>query len=255
MWEKTTDSIIANFHMNGFRRRSNAHAYYSPTVDRFFAVDTFDPYTALEVAQILSSKMPGITICILQGTDVVMDNANCINYTIEEKNLTVGSANVLYGRQTPSLTKIPLGVNIVKLGPTPLLDFDTPDQYNKFLEFHEYAKFCIRAWHAAKLTDAINNILPMEDYTSLIDVPAGFNVPADSTNSGMDISYKTAIKRILYNSNSVDHALAEIYAMWSKNLTAITIPHKRFFYSMLEIPDPDQGTEVHSVDRLTLSSV
>lgn len=254
MWEKTHDSMIANFHMNGFRRRMNANAYYSPSVDRFFAVDGYDPYTALEVAQILSSKMPGITVCILQSTDVVMDNFNCINYTINEKNLTVGSANVLYGRQTPTLTKIPKDVNIVKLGTTPLLDFDTPEQYNKFLEFHEYAKFCIRAWHAVKLTDAINNILPMEDYTSLIDVPHRFNVPADSTNSG-DISYKKAIKRILYNSNSIEQALADIYTMWTTNLTATTIPHKRYFYSMLEIPDPDQGNEVHSVDRLTLNGV
>lgn len=254
MWEKTTDSVIANFHMNGFRRRTNANAYYSPSVDRFFAVDTLDPYTALEIAQILSSKMPGITVCILQATDVVMNNIDCVNYTIEEKNLTVGSANVLYGRQTPTLIKIPFGTNIVKPATT-ALDFDTPDQFNKFLEFHEYAKFCITAWHAAKITDAINNILPMEEYVSLIDVPAGFQVPADSTNSTSSLSYKTQIKRILYNSDSVEQALADIHTMWSTNMTAITIPHKRFFYSMLEIPDPDAGTEVHRVDRLTLNGV
>jgi hypothetical protein len=256
MWEKTTDTIIANYHMNGFRRRINANAYYSPSVDRFFAVDSYDPYTALEVAQILSSKMPGISVCILQATDVTMDNNNCINYTIEEKNLTVGPANILYGRQTPTLSKIPLGVNIVKLVDTPHEDFNNNERYQLFLKFHEYAKFTIQCWHAIKLTDAVQNILPTETYADdLIDVPEGMNVPADSTNGYLKISVKKYVKQILYTSNSADEVLSRIKQMWIDNDTGAIIPYRRTFYSLLDLVEPAEFTETINVDRLTIGSL
>lgn len=256
MWEKTVDSEIANFHMNGFRRRTNANAYYSPSVDRFFAVDTFDPYTALEIAQILSSKMPGISVCILQATDVPMDNTNCINYTIEEKNLTVGPANILYGRQTPTLSKIPRGVNIIRPVGHPHVDFDNNERYQLFLKFHEYAKFTIQCWHAIKLTDALQNILPTETYAEdLLDIPEDMNVPPDSTNGYLKISVKKYVKQILYTSNSPEQALDQIKQMWIDNDTGAIIPYRRTFYSLLELPEPEGITDTIRVDRLTVGSL
>lgn len=256
MWEKTVDSDIANFHMNGFRRRFNANAYYSPSVDRFFAVDTFDPYTALEVAQILSSKMPGISVCILQATDITMDNTNCINYTIEEKNLTVGPANILYGRQTPTLAKIPKGMNIVKLVSTQHVDFNNNERYQQFLKFHEYAKFTIQCWHAIKLTDALQNILPTETYADdLLDVPEGMSVPPDSTNGYLTVSVKKHAKRILYTSNSPEEALDRIKQIWVENDTGAIIPYRKTFYALLELPEPTEFTDNIRIDRLTIGSL
>ena len=256
MWEKTHDSIIANFHMNGFRRRSNANAFYSPSVDRFFAVDGLDPYTALEVAQILSSKMPGISVCILCPTDIVMDNTNCIEYTIEEKNLTVGPANILYGRQMPTLAKIPVNTNIVRHVGAPTGDFADPERWTQFLKFHEYAKFTIQCWHAIKLADAIQNILPMEAYVyELLDKPDEMDVPPDSTNGLLSVSVKTHVKRLLYTGNSPDQVLEQIKQMWIDNDTAAILPYRRFFYNVLGLEQPAEFTDINNVNRLTVGAL
>jgi len=256
MWEQTHDSIIANFHMNGFRRRPNANAYYSPSVDRFFAVDGYDPYSALEIAQLLSSKMPGISVVILQATDLVMDNVNCIEHTLEEKNLTVGAANILYGRQTPTLAKIPLGINVVKKVDGPSLDFQDTERYKTFLAFHEYAKFVIHCWHAIKIANAVHNILPMETYASnYIDVPEGMSVPADSVNGSSSISMIRQVGKILYTSNDQQEALDRIKQLWLDNATAAVLPFRRMFYHVMQLPEPLEGKDVGNVDRLTIHSL
>ncbi len=256
MWDKTHDSIVANFHMNGFRRRSNSNAFYSPSVDRFFAVDGLDPYTALEVAQILSSKMPGISVCILSPNDVVMTNTNCIEHTIEEKNLTVGPANILYGRQMPTLAKIPADTTIVKHVGLPKGDFADPAMWAQFLKFHEYAKFTIQCWHAIKLADAIQNILPMESYVhELLDAPSDMAIPPDSTNGLLDVSIKTHVKRILYTGNSPEEVLEKIKQMWIENNTAAILPYRRFFYNVLGITPPAEFDNAENVDRLTVGAL
>ena len=257
-WNKTFDSVISNYHMNGFKRRVNSNAYYSPTVDRFFAVDSFDPYTALEIAQILSSKMPAIVVCILTSQDIIIDSTNCIEYTIKEKNLKSGPASVLYGRQTPTLHKVPNGTTVLKKVEGFPKDFKDNEQYQTFLKFHEYAKFTILCWHAMKLSAALHNLLPTEEISENILqdlVPDNMVVPADNSNGKLDVSISKKTRQILYTSNSIEEALRSIEEIWNLNASAMTISWRKHFYYFMELPDPKEKDQVKKVDRLTLGAL
>jgi hypothetical protein len=232
---RTVDTRIGSFFMNGFKRRPNANVYYSPGVDRLFAVDNFDPYTSMEIAQILSSKMPAIAVLILHKDEVVgVNNGNCTNYTIKNKNPIPGQAALLFSRQMPVVRKLD-GPQLIQVEDFPP-DYFYNENLNTFVLFCEYAKFVIRAWHAAKICDLTHNLLPMNIYdTFLNDVkPAGWATPADNANGSSQVGITTEIKRILYFSDNIDDALEQLAQMWRDNNTPLTLHWRKQFYALLE---------------------
>lgn len=251
MWEKTFGAKTCNFHMNGFERRSNANCYYSPGVDRFFAVDTLDPYTALEVAQLLSGKMPGIAVCVLGKEDAFMTNENCHEYTLEEKQVFALGASILFSRQIPAIRRF-ANKSVKHVGSTMPADYDNNENFEVFMKFKQYARFVIQAWHSAKICDMQFNFMPMEQYADdYFDVlNPGFEAPADNVNGQLRSGITKEIKKILYFSNSHEEALDKIAQMWRENNTPLAVHWRTQFYNFLEISPPaDLVNSEVNIDR------
>jgi hypothetical protein len=228
-WGKSVAAKISFFFMNMSRKKLNAHVYYSPGVDRCFAVDTFDPYTSMEIAQILSSKMPAILILVLHRDEILeVNNGNATNYTIMDKSPIQGNA-LLYNRHSPSIRKMQKPV-LVECANWPD-DYNDNDHQDIFLHFSQYAQFVIRCWHAAKLSELFTNTLPLSQYNEVIGhmVPENFSVPSDSNTSGISITQE--IRKILYTSNHIEEALDAIEELWRQNNTPMTIFWRRMFYN------------------------
>lgn len=246
MWDKTYDSLTAWIHMNGFKKRTNANTYYSPGVDRFFAVDAFDPYTSFEVAQILSGKMPGIAVCILTISDTFIDNNNCHEYTLANKSFLAAGGNVLYNRQIPVIRKAP-AESLVHVIDMPTDYKAQSDNFNTFMAFKSYAQFVIQAWHSAKICEMFFNMSPMElyinDYFSGT-TPDGFDKTVDSVNGELQTGITKEIKKILYNSNSSDEALALITAMWQNNSTHMGMEWRNLYFKLLGV---EMSTDLQAV--------
>ena len=240
MWNKTFDSSTAWIHMNGFKKRSNANAYYSPGVDRFFAVDSFDPYTAFEVAQILSGKMPGISICVLSVDDAWFENNNCHEYTLQDKSFLSPGNSVLYNRQIPMIRKMP-PKSVIQSSAMPT-DYTNPSvNFDNFMKFKEYAQFVIQVWHTAKLAEMYFNTQPMESYLQDYfgqSTPEGFITTVDSINGKLKTGITKEIKKVLYNSSSPDEALDAIADIWADNSTHMGSYWRDFFYKILEVEMP-----------------
>ena len=234
-WGQTMGAKISSFFMNGFRRRPNANVYYSPGVDRLFAVDNYDPYTSMEIAQILSSKMPAIAVLILHKDEINdVHNGNCTNYTIKNKNPIPGQAALLFSRQMPVVRKLE-SPQLILADDFPA-DYNYNENLNTFVLFSEYAKFVIRAWHVAKICDMTHNVLPMGAYNSFLSdiTPTGWAAPPDNANGTSKIGITTEIKRILYFSDNIEEALERIADMWRANNTPLTLHWRKQFYALLE---------------------
>lgn len=235
---------INDFFMNGFKRRLDANVYYSPGVDRLFAVDSYDPYTSLEIAQILSSKMSAIAVLILSNDEITeVNNDNCTNYTIKNKNpipsqIVLGSgaypAPLVFSRQMPVIRKLD-SAQLIQVNDYPL-DYKNEKNLKTFMLFSEYAKFVIKSWHAAKICEITNNITPMCSYnTFLSDIkPNNWETTPDNANGNSKVGITTEIKRILYFGNNINEALEQIANMWRENNTPSTLNWRKQFYALLE---------------------
>lgn len=235
MWEKTFDSWISWWHMNSSKKRTNANAFYSPGVDRFFGVDSFDPYTAYEIAKILSSKVPGIAVCVLTMRDPTFTSEDCHHYTLSNKSIFSSGASILYSRHTPALRKMQ-EPDVVRMDTLPL-DYESGPAYDMLMELTKYTKFVIAITHAAKLCEIHFNHLPMEDYNRdfLSEINSDLSAPWDSINSA---SLKTGITReiikLLYFSDSEAQAMAGIEELWKQNNSFNGTLWRTMFYKALE---------------------
>lgn len=240
MWNKTYDSGFHWFHMNGFKKRTNANAFYSPGVDRIFAVDAYDPYTAFEVAIILSGKVPGITVCILDTSEPWIDNNNCHKFTLKDKSILSPGSSVLFNRQNPLIRRLPPN-SLVEKESMPL-DYIDNENYQSFLALQDYTKFVIHAWHAAKVCEVMFNFYPLETYAKdfLSDcIPESFDVRVDSGNAELRTGITKEIKKILYSSNNSNEALSAIEKLWKNNTTPLTTYWRDMFYKAISMPVPE----------------
>ena len=240
-WGNQIKEKVSFFHMNAWKRRPNANIFYSPGVDRCFAVDTFDPYTAFDVAKILSSKMPAIAVIVLHFEDRTdVNNGNVTDFTITDKQVIGGAAGLLFSRQTPVFRKMQKPV-LEFCESMPLDYMPGSNGYDTFMKFSEYTKFVIRCWHATKLFDMVHNFLPMEEFANEYlsgEVPDDMCLPADSSNTTTsDLGPKNEIRRILYNADSIDEAMSKIADMWRNNNTPHSFPMRKMFYVILNHPD------------------
>ena len=79
------------------------NAIFAPGIDRFILIDEYDFWTTLQIAEILSSKLPTVAY-ILQPNPPDINNTNCINYTIYNKTTqNLGTSPIVGGRQHPLL--------------------------------------------------------------------------------------------------------------------------------------------------------
>lgn len=239
-WGHTVKARVKKFHMNS-GSRMNANVYYSAGVDRIFAVDSFDPYTSLECAQILSSKMPAIAVLVLHHDEIEgINNANCVNFTIKNKNPNKIGAALLSSRHWPVLRKL-TEPQLELISEWPVDYQPGSDNHRVFTEFHNYAKFVIRAWHAAKICEAVHNVFPMGVYKNKLITnicPADFRAPVDGDSEEFGITDR--IREILYFADGIADALARLEKFWLDNNTPFSERWRQQFYFLLEsVEEPD----------------
>lgn len=233
------ETPISHWHMT--KHRHNPNTYFSPGVDRFFAVDNYDPYTAYEIGQILSSKVPGIGIAVLRANDVMMTNTNCHHYSMKVKNPFFNGAGILFARQFPALRKMQEPNVIFVDGQLPL-DYQNAERSQAFFDLKEYAQYVIKAWHAAKLCEIHFNFMPMHDYADAFYqglLPENFTLPVDNSNTGViETGLTKEIRKILYYSESLQEAKDSICNMWLQNNVPLTANWRAMFYRLIseEVP-------------------
>lgn len=251
-WLNITEGLHANYYPLHFKK-TNGHLIYSPGIDRFILVDQFDPWVVLEVAEILSSKLP--TQVVLLGEETPMlNNQICIEFTIKDKtNMSIHGANILVARQTPSIRKI-RGAGVVYKAGWPI-DYSRTERKTALLKLQEYALFCLRVCHAVKVTNAMHNLVPHKSYLDTYlpgVVPDKFKLPADQTTApdGM----VNTIKQILYQADSIEEALSRIENMFAEHTVAI--PHVReTFYNFVGIEQPEKLKSLEYDNSFTVRAV
>ncbi len=251
-WLKPLEGIVPAYYPLYFKK-TNGNTIYLPGVDRFLLADTFDPWITLEVAEILSSKVPTQVILLGEGLPG-LSNLTILEYTIKDKTgLVIHGANILVARQTPVIRKINGADSVINVGWSD--DYITPERRTMLLRLQEYGLFCLRICHALKITESMNNLVPhkkfMEDYFPGM-TPDNFTVPIDQTAFPQGIS-KT-IKQILYMANSPTEALAEIENAWAEYSHAIP-KIRETFYKIVGLEMPPKLISLAVKHNFTLRAV
>lgn len=251
-WLNVTEGLHAAYYPLNFKK-VNGHMIYSPGIDRFILVDHFDTWVILEVAEILSSKLP--TQVVLLGDETpIINNDTCIEFTIKDKtNMSIYGANILVARQTPSMRKV-RGAGVVYRAGWPI-DYLREDRKAALIRLQEYALFCLRICHAVKITDALINLVPHKSYLDTYMpgmVPDKFKVPADQTTAPDGIV--STVKQILYQSDTVEEALVHIENMFAEHTGAT--PHIReIFYKFVGMAQPIKLKNLEYDNSFTLKAV
>lgn len=233
-WLKGNVSHHARFYSAWYGKR-NANAIYAPGLDRFLLVDNFDLWLTMEVARILSSKIP--TQVFLLAKDVPeFDNTNCLETTIiDKRKYVINGSNILTARQVPSLHVLLEPDSVANVG-TPR-DYQTGTHKEMLDNLRSYSLFVLRNIHAITIADAIKNITPFEEMVKdyLPNHIPDIRIPQDQSLSSKGI--KKEIKSILYQSMSVKEALERIENVWYE--FGYNLPEFRdmyYYYMGLEIP-------------------
>lgn len=224
------------------------HALYSPGIERFFAVMGLDQFTSMEVAQILSSKIPAIVVFSIKENTAPFFSDNCHEYTVSDKNIFKNS----YEIQTPRFKFLSID-GIEKTTELPL-DFQAErniENYKLFENLRKYAVFVANAWYAAKVTEITHNLLPEKEYADSYFqeyLPSDFVANVDTSMGITKNGITSEIKKILYNCNSPAEALEQLDIMWKNNNTIQTQAWRTNFYIISHI-NPNIKKQAPNLDK------
>lgn len=235
-WMDHSDPFIRTFYPMAWGK-TNSYTIFSPGIDRFLIVDSYDPWTVYETGKVLSSKVSNI-IYILDKITPDMTNETCLNFsTLHKKNEGGwGSPNIITHRQSVTMSKIPRDM-VVELGwPT---DFVSDERKQTLLKLQEYALFSLRVIYAINLSVNFKNFFPEKEYLDVFfhnQYPEDFKIHNDITKAEQGIT--AVIKTILYESNSTDEALTSIAEAWLKYANDDPSGIRQSFYKILGIEQP-----------------
>jgi hypothetical protein len=217
--------------------KKNCYVLFSPGIDRFFLVDSLDPWIMLETSRILSSKISNIVYILDQETPY-FDNSDCLYFTTKHKmdEKFYGGPTVMSHRQSSFMIKIRPDIIIKTDWP---IDFIKPERKNALLKLQEYSQFVLRTVHA--LTCAINlrNSFPEKYYVETYfkdSCPPDLTARPDTTDAPHGI--ENLIKNILYDSNSINEALENIHDAWRKYSWQDVLGIRQTFYTYSGIEQP-----------------
>jgi hypothetical protein len=219
---------------------------YAQGIDRWLLVDGYDPWMTFETAKILSSKLPVLTF-LLPNNIGSMTNQNCMNYYIFNK------LHINTGRQTPTFTRIWDPAQINYLGVPE--DFKNEQGLAMLEKLQAFANFVHVVVYAASWMDASSNVDNTQDIAERF-LPDGWsdtmfsNVDRSQTKNGM----ATEIKKILYNSNTIEEADSAIYNLWLTQ--SADIPWQRnAYYKILGRDVPQALSNLPGTGKFTYFSV
>jgi hypothetical protein len=179
-------------------------------------------------------------VYILDKVTPDMTNATCINFTTKHKKSEKGYGGpmIMSHRQSASLSKIPRDMIIEAGWP---IDFIKEDRKEIILKLQEYALFSLRVIYAVTLSVNFRNFFPEKEY---LDTFFHSQYPKDlkiyNDNSSAEPGMINVIKTILYESDSVESALAEIHTAWLKYSSNDPSDTRQLFYQILGIPQPKE---------------
>ena len=230
-------------HSKNFEPFYGSMVLYSPGIDRIICLDQFDPYTAVESAQILSAKLP-LVVGVMRSTDI--DTDRCIEYSIKDKELMFAYSSIFYSRQWPSFRRLSGGFEYLGWP----IEYKEDPARSYLIQLRDYAGFVCQCVKAVRITNLIFNVLPMEHivdnylYHCCDDSMA---VSADNTEAVGGISAN--ILKILYEKDSVSDAVAAINAFW-KTIPDVVL-YRNQFYQLLGIEQPEDVKAVRFSGKIT----
>lgn len=218
--------------------KRNSYALFSPGIDRFFLVDSYDPYIMLETSRVLSSKISNI-VYILDKDTPEMDNSNCLLFTTKHKmdEKFHGGPTASSHKQSSFMIKIRPDIMISTSWP---IDFVDPMRKQALINLQEYALFALRVVHSITAAMALRNSFPDRYYMDAYfkdQCPQDFVVRSDTTSSPNGIEHE--IKKILYYSSSVEDAIESIHNTWREFSQEDVFGSRQLFYDFLGIKQPD----------------
>ncbi len=216
---------------------------YSPGIDRVICLDQYDPFTAVESAQILSSKLP-LVVGVTRSQDI--DPARCLEFSLRDKELMFAFSSIFYSRQWPSFRRLTGGFEYLGW-PT---DYRDEPARGYLTQLRDYAEFVCQCVKAVKITNLIFNVLPMQQIVGQYlqqDWPVEVSVPADNTEALRGVS--ASILQILYDCDSVKSATAAINELW-KTIPDVVL-YRNQFYQLLGVQQPDDVKGVSFSGKIT----
>jgi len=218
--------------------KQNSYVLFSPGIDRFFLVDSFDPWIMLETSRILSSKISNI-VYILDKETPFFDNSDCLYYTTKHKmnEKGYGGPTVMSHRQSSFMMKIQSDMVIKTDWP---IDFIDEDRKQALLRLQDYAQFTLRIVHSITAAVGLRNSFPEKHY---IDnyfkdyCPSDLVARSDTTSAPDGMEY--LIKNILYDSETVQEALEKIHESWRKYSWEDVLGIRQTFYTYSGIEQPE----------------
>lgn len=218
--------------------KKNSYVLFSPGIDRFFLVDSLDPWIMLEASRILSSKISNIVYILDQETPY-FDNSDCFYYTTKHKmeEKFYGGPTVMSHRQSSFMIKIRPDMIFKTDWP---IDFNNPERKEALLKLQEYSQFVLRIVHALTCAVNLRNSFPERYYVETFfkdQYPENLTARPDTTDSPHGMEH--LIKNILYDSSSINEALECIHNAWRKYSFNDVLGIRQTFYTYSGIKQPD----------------
>jgi len=236
-WLKDNDVFHRTFYPTDWGKK-NSYALFSPGIDRFLLIDTYDPWMLFETGQLLSSKVSNITY-ILDKDTPPMSNETCLEFsTIHKKDEKGhGGPTIASHRQSAAIMKIRPD-NMIRSGWP--IDFFKPERKQALEKLQEYARFTLRVVYAINISSSFKNPFPEKQYVENFfqnEYPEEFKLRYDtsSSNEGMP----KLIKKILYEADSIEVALNEIHTAWRTYSINDISGCRQMFYYTLGIRQPE----------------
>jgi hypothetical protein len=179
-------------------------------------------------------------VYILDKVTPDMTNKTCINFTTKHKKSEKGYGGpmIMSHRQSASLSKIPKDMVVEAGWP---VDFIKQDRKEMIIKLQEYALFSLRVIYAVTLSVNFRNFFPEKEYLDTFfynQYPEDLKIRHD--NSSAEQGMINVIKTILYESNCVENALAEIHTAWLTYSTNDPSDTRQLFYQILGMPQPEE---------------
>jgi hypothetical protein len=223
-----------NFYVNknGSRKK---FAIFAPGLDRFILIDNYDRLILLQIAEILSSKIPTMVYVLPEDTGNLNDS-NCMSYTIFDKTQQkVLSSPIMAARQQPITKFLSNEAKIVEVG--------IPKDYVNNIEIldrlAEYVYFVKKNMYAINQTEDFCNAFDTSKFANqYLDSTWIDQVSIKSDFSNLKNGVFFELKQILYFSNSVEEAELNIINLWKCN--SEDQDHlMRGYYKMLGVKVPE----------------
>jgi hypothetical protein len=206
---------------------------YCPGIDRWLLIDQYDYWVTLQTAQVLSSKIATM-VYVLPPVIGAMTNDNCMNFSIFDKT------SQKKGPTGPDLITSQIPTMRILTEPRQLVERGIPEDYKNIEgvemldRLKQYADFVQRCMYAAMLCGVYVNYHDNKTFADMF-LPKEWTeqVWMYADRSDVNDGVLPAIRKVLYNSNTLTEARDGIANVWDESANKV-IWLKNFFERILD---------------------